>query len=219
MHEKPTKKRASTALNIERSMSTPTRVLLIHERPLHTARACLSRLFQRRAFCCRLSNWPLCTGNTPCKAACGGTRHTSPLHSHYSQSYIVRACLGVLFEFRAFCCSLLDWRLCWQDIMQSWQCHAPHSYTVNRHTYTVTCVQSGLYSHAYMVIPHMNTVIPVLSHLLCTGILTQSHLVYTVTFTQSHLKFTQSHFSLAQPKLHSHAFTVTPFVSPLTFTS
>ncbi len=63
-------------------MSTPTRVLLIHERPLHTARACLSRLFQRSAFCCRLSNWPLCTGNTPCKAACKGTRHTS--HSQYS---------------------------------------------------------------------------------------------------------------------------------------
>ena len=65
-----TRNLASTALNMLRSRSIPTTVLLMRTSPLHTAIACLSLLSHCMAFCWRVSNCPLCTGKTPCNAAC-----------------------------------------------------------------------------------------------------------------------------------------------------
>ena len=50
------------------------------------------------------------------------------------------------------------------------------SYKVNPHTFAVTLVQLGMYICAYMVVPDMTTVTPVLSHHLCNVKLTRCHL-------------------------------------------
>ncbi len=73
-HGEHTRKRASTALNMLRSMSTPPTVfLLTMVRLLHMATACFSLLLQRRALCWMGWNSPLCTGNTPASLVCKTT--------------------------------------------------------------------------------------------------------------------------------------------------
>ena len=104
-----TRKRASTALNMLRSMSAPTTVLLLMTtRLLHTATPCFSLLLQRRADCCSGSNWPSCTGLTPCSSAYihpqaqmthvatfNFDRSNSIMHHRKHQG---RACIGGYFK-------------------------------------------------------------------------------------------------------------------------